>query len=71
VMQAYGYKNWTVCHPINTFSDFPNANQAQRAQLHQIAIAKNSKQLQAKSAHVTVLTRVALPPSRVASRCQL
>jgi len=43
VLQAYGYKNWTVCHPIQTFADFPDANQAQRAQLHQIAIAKNSK----------------------------
>eukprot|EP00045_Choanoeca_perplexa_P018469 m.292733 g.292733 ORF g.292733 m.292733 type:complete len:3199 (-) comp17828_c0_seq1:4442-14038(-) len=41
VIQAYGYKNWTVCHPLDTFEDFPNANQAQRAQLQQIAIAKN------------------------------
>ena len=43
VLQAYGYKNWTVCHPIGTFDDFPDASQAQRAQLYQIAIAKNSK----------------------------
>ena len=46
VLQAYGYKNWTVCHPMEYFKDFPHANQAQRAQLQQIAIAKNSKQSQ-------------------------
>jgi hypothetical protein len=68
VIQAYGYKNWTVCHPINTFNDFPNANQAQRAQLHQIAIAKNSKLAQNPwNIHILIMTTVHPESAAVAS----